>query len=276
MSIVGGSTLESGRKFAVGVDGNANTIHWLDGSEPTSWQGDEVTCCTGCGETVVCPTISGLIYLVSSDGVSSLKLDTPGLTLFGVCRLSVSKAVAGGVKGTLVEIDLENQSAVVAKASSFGLRKPGRDIINVVPFAGGIAAIGKKELIYTFLNFPESAESFGGSGSEAFFYGGCEFAGNLWLSGLVGRTGVLAKYCKLTNKIEYFDTPAEANGRAFSIGAVGDNLVLANDAAYVGSPGNWSRRNGFASPECVAVLPCNTEPSCTLLSLSGETLELAM
>lgn len=61
MTIIGEVRMRSGRKFAVGVDGKMNAVYWLDGREPTAWQGQEVTCCVCCGETVVCPTICGSV-----------------------------------------------------------------------------------------------------------------------------------------------------------------------------------------------------------------------
>lgn len=224
----------------------------------------------GCSETVVCPTNRDLVYLVSSEGVSSLQPDASGLTIFGICELCPGKAIAGGSRGTLVEIDLKTRSVHVIKASSLGLPKPGRDIINMIPFMGSVAAIGKKGLIYVFSTFPESVEVPQSSRNDVFFFGGCELAGELWLSGLAGRKGVLARYVASSNSVEYYDTPAEANGRAFSISAVGDRLVLANAHVFVGKPDQWEIRNGFAKPECVAILPNPQESACTLISISGQ------
>ncbi len=275
MQIVGASALASGREFTVGVERGRNTVYWLDGGEPITWKGDEITCCTGCGTTIVCPSIGSQIYLISGDQVSSIEFESAAtLDIFGICQLSTHRALACGSRGLLVAIDLETQVANAMKASSLGLRKPGRDIINVFPFSNGVAAIGKRELIYTFSQFPDSAKAFCGTGKEVFFFSGCELSGALWLSGLVGRTGILAKYVTATGNIEYFETPTEANGRAFSIAAVGNNLVIANKHVFVGSPNHWKKKDGVETPECVAILAGTHEKTCKLLTLNGEIFEL--
>lgn len=276
MAIIGGGTLESGKKFAVATEDNGNAIYWLNGSEPSRWEGDSVSCCTACGETVVCVTLKGLIYLISSDRVSSLGSDVSEHMIFGVCSLGPDRALAGGSNGILLEINLETGTTGVTRASSLGLRKPGRDIINIVTFMGSVAAIGKRELIYTFSESLEAAEAYGGSGNEAFFYNGCELSGELWLSGLVGRSGVLARYVKSSNSVEYFPTPSDANGRAFSIEAIGDNLILANDFVFTGKPDKWVRLDGFDGPECIAILPSKASATCTLVSIKGQILEITL
>ena len=141
MLVIGGGVTESGRPFAAATDGATNTVNWIESGAATTWKGGEIVCCTACGETIVCSTADGVFYLVSGGDVDSIRTELDSRSIFGLCGVGVDKAVAGGSNGTLVGINVPARSATLTTALSLDLPKPGRDIINVVPFLDGIAAI---------------------------------------------------------------------------------------------------------------------------------------
>ena len=258
----------NGTQFVVSSGNSKNSVTWLD-NQTTDWRGIQITCACACENQVVCATGEGIIYVVSEDKIKQIDFDNLGLAINGIAPICDTKVIAGGERGLLVEVDTSKNIANVFKAKAFGAPKPGRDILNIIPYCDGFAAVGKKELVYIFEQFPGDLRSVEPVDKDVFFFNGCGFEGKLWLSGIKANHAVVAECDIDSNRISYFEPPEDSTGRAYSINCIGSNLLLANQDLFIGRNGNWKKTRGFAGPECIAIIPNTQDRNVTLVSYLG-------
>jgi hypothetical protein len=272
MEFIAGGLSGNGNLFAVGTDGHRNCVRWTDGSIQ-EWVGSPVLCACSFRDGAICITSHGEIWRITN-GEATQQNRIPGnLTVYGLTAINNERVIGVGTEGLFVEIDIHNGSSVLRKASEFGFRKPGRDILNVFKTKRGLVAIGKKELVYNFEEYPDPKGSSSSTGRESFFFYGTEFEGSLWLSGLLGRENILASFSEETNALYYHQIPDLARGRAACISSFRDQLVLANEQVFLGRPGNWSLIKTNAGERIVAIINRGIQIP-MLLSSSGNIYAL--
>jgi hypothetical protein len=239
MEFIAGGLTHDGDVFSVGTDGNTNCVRWTHGSTQ-QWVGSPVSCACSFRDGVICISNQGDIWRITTSEVIRLHGIGESASVFGLTAFDADHVIGVGTSGSFVEIDIPNDSVNVRKAIEFGFRKPGRDLINVFRINSGLVAIGKKELVYCFEDYPNPTGSSNSTGRESFFFNGTEFDGRLWLSGLLGQESVLASFSRETNSLEYHEMPDRTRGRAACISSFRDRLLIANEQVFAGQAGDWS------------------------------------
>lgn len=274
MEFITGGLSDNGNVFAVGTDGDKNCVRWTDGSIQ-EWLGSPVSCACSFRDGVICISNQGDIWRITTGEAIRLQRIGETVSVFGLTAIDIDHVIGVGTGGSFVEIDVPNESVILRKASEFGFRKPGRDVINVFKSNSGLVAIGKKELVYNFEDYPNPKGSSSSTGRESFFFNGTEFEGRLWLSGLLGRESILASFSKEINSLEYHDMPDRTLGRAACISSFRDRLLIANEQVFSGRPGHWSLIATNAREKIVAIINRGMRRP-MLLTSSGDIHELEL
>ena len=242
-----------GIEFAVGSDGSTNCIKWLDGTVQ-NWKGARISCACAFHHGVICISNLGEVWHLNNHVVEKLPIRINDIAVFGAVSITGNRVIAVGQRGSFVEINVDDKSLTIRKAKELGFPKPGRDLINLIALEHGLAAIGKKELIYDFDDYPTPSGSSNSTGRETFFFDGTEWQDRIWLTGLLGREGVLASYTRSTGNLEYHDMPDRMAGRAACIATFQGNLVTANRRIFVGGPGDWRLSTTSVHDNIIAII----------------------
>jgi hypothetical protein len=270
--ITGG--LVKNRLFAVGTDGSSNCVQWSDGIR-VEWEGSTIACACPVQDALICISDHGDVWKIVENAKSTLGKIDPGIHVYGVTALKQDWAIAVGTSGSFIEIEVQQGAINISKASEFGFRKPGRDIINVFQHENGIVAIGKKELVYEFADYPSAMSCANSTGRESFFFHGTNVGNRLWLSGLLGNESILASYLGKDNLLEYHEPPEQVQGRAACLHSYKSLLLVANEKLFLGHPGNWRALSTNFRDRVVAIVDAGIG-RIVLTTISGSFQELTL